>query len=163
MEPCLFRSQATRVQVSTDGVEDQEDRQEERALSLIGKLSHACEVVRPRRIFLCRIIQTAHTVERLDHWVWLGQEFRSDLWWWLTFLELWNGKGMFKSHVNPEQWFQITSDASGNCMGLRSGVESKVDPMQVGPSVVTCQHCSQRIVADRSSVRHVVPRSTGSM
>ena len=49
-------------------------------LSIIGKLSHVCKVIRPGRIFLYRMIQTARSVEWLDHWFRLRKEFRSDLW-----------------------------------------------------------------------------------
>ena len=58
-------------------------------LSIVGKLAHACKVIRPGRIFLRRMIDTAHSVSRLDHWVRLNQEFRSDLEWWLSFMEIW--------------------------------------------------------------------------
>ena len=83
-------------------------------LSLIGKLSHACRVIRPGRIFLRRMIQTANSVTRLDHWVRLGMEFRSDLWWWLSFLELWNGRAKLRAQARPDQGIVVTSDASGN-------------------------------------------------
>ena len=83
-------------------------------LSIIGKLSHACKVVRTGRIFLRRMIQTAYSVERLDHWVRLNKEFQSDLWWWLSFLELWNGRGKFKSQLREVQWIHMSSDASGS-------------------------------------------------
>ena len=83
-------------------------------LSLVGKLSHACRVIRPSRIFLRRMIQRAGSVTRLDHWVRLGTEFRTDLGWWLSFLELLNGKTRFRTQARPDRGIQITSDALGN-------------------------------------------------
>ena len=51
-------------------------------LSLIGKLAHVAKVIVPRRIFLRRMINTAHQVKQLHHWVHLNVEFKSDLAWW---------------------------------------------------------------------------------
>ena len=62
-------------------------------LPLIGKLAHACKVGRPGRVFLRRMIETSCVEYRPDFWVRLDEGFRSDLWWWISFLELWNGKG----------------------------------------------------------------------
>ena len=81
-------------------------------LSLIGKLSHTCKVIRPGRIFLRRMIDLACSVERMDYWVRLNQEFRSDLQWWVSFLELWNGRALLRRH-NSSNHIQVVSDASG--------------------------------------------------
>ena len=56
-------------------------------LSLIGKLAHVAKIIVPGRIFLRPMINTAHKVKQLDHWVHLNHEFKSDLAWWLTFME----------------------------------------------------------------------------
>lgn len=83
-------------------------------LSLIGKLGHACKIVRPGRIFLRRMIETAARAKQLEHWVRLDEQFRSDLAWWKEFLQIWNGKGFMQvvgSGVKPEVVF--ASDASG--------------------------------------------------
>ncbi len=58
-------------------LEEWKDRKAARkreVLSLIGKLSHVCKVIKPGRIFLRRMIETAHSVKRLDSA--LGQETR---------------------------------------------------------------------------------------
>ena len=84
-------------------------------LSLIGKLVHACKVVRVGRIFLRRMIDTAHSVRHLHYQIRLNVEFRSDLEWWVLFLERWNGRSMREVH-NP-QWdpdIVFSSDASGS-------------------------------------------------
>ena len=54
-------------------------------LSFIGKLAHACKVVTPGRIFLRRMIDTSCQVRRLDHWIVLNSDFKSDLHWWSVF------------------------------------------------------------------------------
>ena len=83
-------------------------------LSLIGKLGHACKIVRPGRIFLRRMIKASTRAKQLDHWVRLDDQFRSDLAWWVEFLEVWNGKGFMwgvGSRLHPDVRF--ASDASG--------------------------------------------------
>ena len=53
------------------------------------------------------MIETSCVVDRPDFWARLDEGFRSDLCWWISFLELWNGKVL------------ISTDTSGN---WRSGV-----------------------------------------
>ena len=84
-------------------------------LSLIGKLSHATKIIVPGRIFLRRMIQVAHRVKHLDHWVHLTHDFKSDLAWWQLFIDTWNGKGMMQSVA--ASWsprFSFSTDASGS-------------------------------------------------
>ena len=83
-------------------------------LSLIGKLSHVTKIIVPGRIFLRRMIDGAHRVKHLDHWVHLNQEFKSDLAWWQTFITSWNGRGMMRSvATNETPRFTFSTDASG--------------------------------------------------
>ena len=83
-------------------------------LSLIGKLSHAAKIITPGRIFLRRMIDVAHGVKHLDHWVHLNQDFKSDLAWWQTFIDSWNGLGMMQSiAANWTPRFIFSTDASG--------------------------------------------------
>jgi hypothetical protein len=83
-------------------------------LSLIGELAHASKVVIPGRIFLRRMIDCAHSRRDLDHWIRLNQEFKSDLYWWHTYLEQWNGVSLLASHVYHPPDFTLFTDASGN-------------------------------------------------
>ena len=83
-------------------------------LSLIGKLAHAAKIILPGRTFVRRMIDTAMKAKKLDHWIHLTAEFRSDLAWWHCFLESWNGLGMMQSVAT--EWtpqFTFVSDASG--------------------------------------------------
>ena len=67
-------------------------------MSLIGKLSHACKVVLPGRLFLRRMIDLSTKVKRLNHWVSLDDSFRSDVAWWAAFLDVWNGCSFMDVH-----------------------------------------------------------------
>ena len=83
-------------------------------LSLIGKLSHTAKIVVPGRIFLRRMIDTANQAKKLDHWIHLTAEFRSDLTWWRLFLKSWNGrtKMQIMAPAQPPK-ATVTTDASG--------------------------------------------------
>ena len=60
-------------------------------LSLIGKLSFVCKVVRPGRIFLRRLITLSTTAQKLHH-VNLNKAALADIQWWYSFLPTWNKK-----------------------------------------------------------------------
>ena len=84
--------------------------------SLIGSLNHACKVIRPGRSFLRRIIDLLHRASlgiarRAHHHIRLNREFRSDVLWWKTFAEEWNGISVWKRGDQPT--IEFASDASG--------------------------------------------------
>ena len=54
-------------------------------LSLIGKLAHAATIVKPGRTFLRRMLDAAHSVGDLNHYIKLKSDFKSDLAWWESF------------------------------------------------------------------------------
>ena len=78
-------------------------------LSLIGLLQHATAVVRPGRAFVRSLIDAASTVQHLDHWVHLNLMARSDIAWWHTFVQAWNGVSLMPF---PQPSRYMTSDAS---------------------------------------------------
>ncbi len=82
-------------------------------LSLIGQLSDACQVVRPGRTFLRRMIDLSSVAKELHHHIRLSRAFRSDLSWWALFLEHWNGVSLFTSVVRGSSCTTLTTDASG--------------------------------------------------
>jgi hypothetical protein len=83
-------------------------------LSLIGKLAHAAKIVKPGRTFLRRMLDVAHGVKDLNHYVKLKSDFKSDLAWWEYFLEQWNGLSMMESlHHNQAPFAVWHTDASG--------------------------------------------------
>ena len=82
--------------------------------SLVGKLQHACRVVKPGRSFLQRVIELLAAVKRDFHHVRLNASFRSDLVWWDTFLEGWNETSFLTDRRDEHSArFQLYSDASG--------------------------------------------------
>ena len=97
-------------------------------LSLIGKLAHACKVVRVGRIFLRRMIDQSMRAKRLDHWIYLSSELSTDVGWWQAFLQVWNYRCMMQlsSPRPPEVTF--VSDASGSWgCGASWGEQFKTD------------------------------------
>lgn len=81
--------------------------------SLVGKLQHACKVVRPGRSFLRRMFELLKGVSRKQHFIRLNKSFHSDLRWWQLFLSSWNGVAM----IGSQEWspaFHLYSDASGS-------------------------------------------------
>ena len=79
--------------------------------SLIGLLHHAARVVRPGRSFLHRLISLLCGERLNDHFIRLIKEAFADVYWWLTFMKLWNGISIF-STGGPT--IQLVSDASGS-------------------------------------------------
>ena len=81
--------------------------------SLVGKLQHACKVVRPGRSFLRRMFELLRGTAKKQHFIRLNRSFHSDLRWWHLFLESWNGVAMMGS----QEWqpkIHLFSDASGS-------------------------------------------------
>ena len=83
-------------------------------LSLVGSLQHASKVVRPGRTFTARMYSTAARVKELHHFTRLNKDFRSDLHWWYTFINNWNGLSFLRlAQHQPTFDYQIQTDASG--------------------------------------------------
>ena len=82
-------------------------------LSLIGQLQHACRVVRAGRTFLRRMINLSTVAKKPYHRIRLNKAFQSDLLWWDTFMEDWNGVAVFASLYHSPPAAVLTSDASG--------------------------------------------------
>lgn len=81
--------------------------------SLVGKLQHACKVVRPGRSFLCRMFELLRGTAKKQLFIRLNRSFHSDLRWWHLFLESWNGVAMMGSwEWQPK--IHLFSDVSGS-------------------------------------------------
>ena len=82
--------------------------------SLAGLLQHASTVIRPGRCFLHRIYKTCELASRPSHWVCLNAKVHSDLVWWHTFAQDWNGFSLLFPYYqsNPDEI--VYSDAAGN-------------------------------------------------
>ena len=61
-------------------------------LSLVGLLQHAAKVVWPGRIFVRYMHNVAARAHELDYYTRVDREFKTDLYWWHTFLG--NGIGL---------------------------------------------------------------------
>ena len=84
-------------------------------LSLVGLLQHAAKVVHCGRSFVSRMYATAARVQKLEYFTQLNSDFRSDLWWWHTFLVEWNGISLLHHSSSPTKHdFCIQTDASGS-------------------------------------------------
>ena len=92
-------------------------------LSLVGLLQHATRVVRCGRTFVARMYATAAKVKELHYFTRLNREFRSDIAWWYTFIQCWNGLSMLHKFKSPTYRFTIHTDASGSwgCGAFMSG------------------------------------------
>ena len=74
-------------------------------LSLTGKLSHICKVVRPGRIFLRRLFDLSKNVKSGHHHIYLNSNSRGDIQWWIDFLPNWS-----RSTIIPETYTILASD-----------------------------------------------------
>ena len=93
------------------------DKRSATVLSLVGLLQHAAKVVRPGRTFVRQMYSVAAKVKELDHFTRLNKEFRSDLYWWYTFINEWNGI----SFIMPQTIIQTDASASWSCGAFFQG------------------------------------------
>jgi len=84
-------------------------------LSLVGLLQHAAKFVHCGRAFVSHMYATAAKVKDLHFYTRLNVEFHSDLCWWHTFLEDWNGFSLLRWDDNNWTPYNIIqTDASGS-------------------------------------------------
>ena len=81
---------------------------------LIGILQFACKVVPQGRSFVRRMINLLSVTKVSHHHIRLNTEFRSDLAWWVTFVDHWNGISFLQltQQLIPSE--NVFTDASGN-------------------------------------------------
>ena len=72
-------------------MEREKARSERDLTSLIGSLAHACKGIRLGCLFVRRLMDLSERVAGLNHFVRLNAKARSDIEWWFTFVEDWNG------------------------------------------------------------------------
>ena len=90
-------------------------RTKRQLLSLIGKLAFASKVIPAGRIFLRRLLDTAHSVDSLEKHIPLTDDTIKDVEWWLKFASQWNGIAFFLDPAwTPAHQFQLFTDAAGN-------------------------------------------------
>jgi len=82
-------------------------------LSLVGTLHHATKVVRAGRAFVSRMYSTAARLHKMHYLTRLNRSFRSDLLWWNTFLQAWNGFSILRHPAVSHPDVYVQTDASG--------------------------------------------------
>ena len=82
--------------------------------SLVGQLGHASRVVAPGKTFMRQLFELLAGVRQAHHHIRLNAAFRSDLLWWATFLDTWNGVAMMQSYSRSQPAHQVWTDASGH-------------------------------------------------
>ena len=79
--------------------------------SFVGHLSHAATIIRPGRIFLRNLYSLLSRVSNPSHFVCLNVNTRTDIAWWHSLLQHWNGHSFFPQ---PTPSHHLFSDASGS-------------------------------------------------
>ena len=82
--------------------------------SLVRSLGHAYGVVKPGETFLHCMFELLSIPKKSRHLVRLNVSFRSDLYWWHTFLAPLNGISLSRRFSPVQFHFQFASDASGS-------------------------------------------------
>ena len=101
--------------------QDKRSATKRQILSLVGLLQHAAKVVRPGRTFVGRMYSVAAKVEDLDFYTRLNKDFRSDLYWWYTFITKWNGTSFISPVSTPQATIQTDASGSWGCGALWRG------------------------------------------
>ena len=81
--------------------------------SLTGKLQHACILVKPGRSFLRRLFELQAATKKSHHHIPLRGPVRSDLAWWDTFLDSWNGVAIIPPSMAVAPPYHVYTDAAG--------------------------------------------------
>ena len=98
-------------------------------LSLVGKLVHAAKCIPAGRSFFRRLLDTAHTVRRPQHWVTLTSDTKRDLDWWLALLPHWNGVApLLHPTWTPPSALHLFTDASRVGFGGMCGAAWFAEP-----------------------------------
>ena len=66
--------------------------------SLVGKLSHASKVIQPGKTFLRQLFEVVGGARKSFHHIRLNAATRSDIAWWATFAQAWNGISLIKEY-----------------------------------------------------------------
>ena len=114
-------------------------------LSLIGKLSHATKVVVSGRTFLRRMIDTAASVQRLDHHI----KLRAVSIRWECFLPIWNTRSLM--HVHAQKRGGTSDSLPYRCLrqlGMQRHLGKTMVPIPMAFYLVAKKHCCKRTIAD---------------
>ena len=81
--------------------------------SLVGKLSHARRVIQPGRTFLRQLFEVVKGTQRSFHHIRINAAACSDIIWWATFAEAWNGVSLIREHGKEHADHHAATDTSG--------------------------------------------------
>ena len=115
MEARLPQDKLTRIKEQLSTWLGKKKATKREILSLVGSLQHASKIVQPGRTFTARMYSTAAKVKELQHFTRLNKDYRSDLHWWHTFINSWNGVSFLRlAHLQTTFDYHIQTDASGS-------------------------------------------------
>ena len=88
--------------------------------SIIGKLNFIAKCVRPGRIFISRMLSLLRSMDNCTNHVFITEEFKKDIIWWLTYLPQFNGISMIPdtNFTAPDAVFSCDACITG-CGGIR--------------------------------------------
>ena len=114
-------------------------------LSIIGKLSFICRVVKSGRTFLRRMIDLSKTAKYLHFKVKLNKEFREDIKWWLDYLPIWNGVSV----IAASNWYNnidlhLYTDSSDKGIGCIFKSDWFLVPFTGPRAMLKCQSINWR-------------------
>ena len=86
----------------------------------MGKLSYASRAVQPGRTFLCQLFELIKGTCKGFHHIRLNAAARSNVSWWFTFAQSWNGVSLIREFGEEQADHYVATDASGQfgCGGL---------------------------------------------
>ena len=113
MEISLPIYKLTRLKAMLDSWQVRKSCSKRQLQSIIGHLHHASKVVKPGRPFIRRLIDLASSRPHPESWIRLNTDFRSDIQWWVTFLDKWNGVSIVSALYKRPVDILLTTDASG--------------------------------------------------
>ena len=114
MEVRLPQVKVRKLQSEIAGWEHKHSCLKKELESLVGKLAHACKVVRPGKTFLRNLYQKLAETAQPYHHIRFNVPVRSDLMWWTLFMRTWNGMSMLREYRPWRADFEICTDASGS-------------------------------------------------
>ena len=124
MEARLPEDKLTRIYHTVANWLDKRNATKREILSLVGLLQHATKVVRPGQISVRRMYNIAAKVQEMDYYTRLNKEFRSDLYWWHTFVTSWNGTSFLQIALGdptPQVIILIDALGTGGCGAFFKG------------------------------------------
>ena len=101
MEIRLPQDKLLRIQESLSQWLGKRSATKREILSLVGLLQHATKVVRCGWTFVAWMYATAAKVKELHFFTRLNRDFQSDVAWWHTFIQYWNGLSMLPTSSPP--------------------------------------------------------------